>query len=138
MSDLGRPPPPYDGAADVMKVAPAGNKAWRRPPPIPKHPWLPGWPLLMDQATARQFTSTTRAQFQALLTAGLLPPPRELLPGHRWWHRDELVACLSRLFQLENTRHDEERHGAAAAKAALADFDPSAAGLRQDRRQGRR
>jgi hypothetical protein len=99
---------------------------------------LPGWPLLMDGATARRFTSTTRAQFDALVAGGLLPPPRELLPGRRWWHREELAIRAARLFQLEPNRNDEDPHEAGAAQAALDAFDPRAAALRQGRRQGRR
>jgi hypothetical protein len=88
---------------------------------------LPGWPLLMDGATARRFTSTTRAQFDALVACGLLPPPRELLPGRRWWHREELAVRAARLFQLETQPDDQTRQqDDDEARTALARFDPRA------------
>jgi hypothetical protein len=88
---------------------------------------LPGWPLLMDRATARRFTSTTRAQFDALVACGLLPPPRELLPGRRWWHREELAIRAARLFRLETQPDDQTRQqDDDEARTALARFDPRA------------
>jgi hypothetical protein len=119
----------------------AARGAAGHPPPNPAAGLrdLPGWPLLMDGATARRFTSTTRAQFHALVACGLLPPPRELLPGRRWWHREELAIRAARLFQIEPNRDDEDPHEAGAAQAALDAFDPrAAAALRQGRRQGGR
>ena len=111
------------------RIRPSARSAAPRPLPSPSGGLrdLPGWPLLMDGATARRFTSTTRAQFNALVASGLLPPPREMLPGHRWWHREELAIRAARLFRLETQPDDQTRQqDDDEARAALARFDPRA------------
>jgi hypothetical protein len=110
------------------RIRPPARSAAPRPLPNPSSGLrdLPGWPLLMDLAAARRFTSTTRAQFDALVASGLLPPPRELLPGHRWWHREELAVRAARLFRLETQPHDQTRQDDDEARTALARFDPRA------------
>jgi hypothetical protein len=55
------------------------------------------WPLLMDLATACAFLGYTRAQFRALVAAGLLPPPREPVPGKPQWHRVEVELATARV-----------------------------------------
>jgi hypothetical protein len=86
---------------------------------------LPNWPLLMDAGTAARYLTYSRAQFKALVIAGLVPPPREHLPGLARWHRDELDACMARLWNL---RKDRE-HAAQAGQdldARIDAFDPAA------------
>ena len=86
---------------------------------------LPDWPVLLDQAQACRFLSYTRAQFHALVKAGLLPPPREHHPGEPRWYRRELERCLDRLYQLEESHSDE--HAKLAARRALDSYQPAPA-----------
>jgi hypothetical protein len=79
------------------------------------------WPLLMDLPTASRFTSHTRAQFRAMITAGLFPPGRSVLSGKEPWHRGELEKAADRLWQLEKQAQDEQQK--ASAQRALEAVD---------------
>ena len=81
-----------------------------------------GWPLLMDQATACRFTSTKRSTFGALVKACLFPPPREIAPGEKLWHQDELRDAAARLWQLERGHSLEQARD--GARRALEAFQP--------------
>jgi hypothetical protein len=86
----------------------------------------PDWPLLMDAGTAARYLRYTRAQMKALILAGFVPPPREHLPGLPRWHREELDACMARLWNLRREDQDAEERG-RALEAKIARFDPAAA-----------
>jgi hypothetical protein len=81
------------------------------------------WPLTMDLQTARRYLTYTRQQFNALRAAGLIPPPRELLPGVARWHRKELDAAAARIWNLEADITDEQAK--ADARRALDAFTPA-------------
>jgi len=60
---------------------------------------LPGWPLLLDEATLARFVSMTRRAVRAAVARGTLPVPR-LIGGHERWHIDEVRARLTDLYGL--------------------------------------
>ncbi len=80
------------------------------------------WPLTMDRPTACRYLTYTRQQFRALQAAGLIPPPRELLPGVPRWHRKELDAAAARIWHLETEISDEQAK--ADARRALDAYTP--------------
>ena len=73
------------------------------------------WPVLMRLQTAADYTERTRAQFRALVRAGLMPPGRDV-EGVEQWSRRELDRAVERLFGMEGERaEDEGRQKAAEA-----------------------
>lgn len=63
-----------------------------------------------------------------MVAAGVMPPPRTLLPHLApRWHRQEIEAVLVRLYNLDGSAGREgDAGGKAAALAALVAFDPDA------------
>lgn len=97
--------------------------------PVRAHrtPLIHAWPLLLDEGSAARFSSSTRRDFRAMVSAGVMPPPRTLLPHlSPRWHRQEIEAVMARLYNLDGSAGGEaEARGKAAALAALATFDPN-------------
>ena len=88
---------------------------------ITKFDKLPGWPLLMDQATACAYLSHSAAQLRSLISRGMMPPPREYLRGVKRWSRQEIDLYAARLWGVDPaTEKAKERAKVEAAVAALA------------------
>lgn len=83
---------------------------------------LPDWPLLMDRPTAQRYLTLTRHEFDAYTLAGLIPPPREHVPGLVRWHRGELDASMARAWNLRQAADegDQAREADDALKAIAA------------------
>lgn len=103
---------------------------------------LPGWPLLMDAATAARFVCMTPRDFRAAVTAGLLPAGRTaadlagagLIPADRAaclaglgaiWHRGEIEARAAHLFGLEGRATVTLTQARHTAREALDAYDPA-------------
>jgi hypothetical protein len=85
----------------------------------------------MDRAMAQRHLSFTRHQFDAYFLAGLLPPPREHVPGVIRWHRDELDAAMARAWNLRQVADEAEQ--AREADAVLAAIATRAARVAAER-----
>lgn len=94
----------------------------------------PDWPLLMDAGAAARYLSARRSEFRALLLAGLVPPPRELLPGVTRWHREDLDRCMARLFNLRREAEADAAQQQEDLRRKLADFRPAVRGAKDRRR----
>ncbi|NKE48433.1 hypothetical protein HB662_26910 [Roseomonas frigidaquae] len=80
----------------------------------------------MNEQTACAFTSQSRRDFRALVSAGLLPPGRSLLPDRpAVWHREEVEKLTARIWGL-GLAEREAAASRAMALAAVQAYDPSA------------
>lgn len=97
---------------------------------------LPGWPLLMDEATAARFVSMSLSEFRLCVTVGLLPAGRRaadlaaagVTPGDRAaalaalgriWHRGEIESRAAHLFGLDATVAVAQSSARTTAREAL-------------------
>lgn len=105
---------------------------------------LPGWPLLMDAATAARFVSMSPAEFRLAVTVGLLPAGRRaadlaaagLMDSDRAaalvalgaiWHRGEIEARAAHLFGLDATVAVAQSSARTTAREALDAYQPTRA-----------
>lgn len=116
----------------------------------------PGWPLLMDAATAARFVSMSASEFRTAVMVGLLPAGRTaadlagagLIPADRAaslaglgpiWHRGEIEARAAHLFGLEGRATVTLTQARNTAREALNAYDPTRprkASLRHSRPPG--
>lgn len=116
----------------------------------------PGWPLLMDAATAAKFVSMSPSEFRLAVMVGLLPAGRTpadlagagILSSDRAaalarlgpiWHRGEIEGRAAHLFGLDATVAVAQSSARTTAREALDAYQPSRprqAATRQGRSAG--
>lgn len=101
----------------------------------------PGWPLLMNAATAAAFVGMTPAQFRLAVTVGLLPAGRAaadlagagILAADRAaalaglgpiWHRGEIEGRAAHLFGLDGSAAAVQASTRSTARDALDAYQP--------------
>lgn len=80
------------------------------------------WPALMDLGTACKYLTFKRHEFRALITAGVIPPATEPLPGKKLWGRDDLDRASQRMREIEVNHAKEEAK--LVARRAIEAFRP--------------
>jgi hypothetical protein len=116
----------------------------------------PGWPLLMDAATAARFVSMSASEFRTAVMVGLLPAGRTpaqlagagMLSADRAgalarlgpiWHRGEIESRAAHLFGLDATVAVAQSAARSTAREALDAYQPPrprSAAARQGRSAG--